>query len=63
MLGRVEEGAIADLLLLDGDPLADLDLIADPEQNFKVIVKDGVVHKNTLQLDERFQAMWLVWRL
>ncbi len=49
VLGRVEQGAIADLLLVDGDPLADLDLIADPEHNFPVIVKGGVVHKNTLQ--------------
>lgn len=48
-LGRVEQGAIADLLLVDGDPLADLDLIADPEHNFPVIVKGGIVHKNTLQ--------------
>jgi imidazolonepropionase-like amidohydrolase len=48
VLGRVEQGALADLLLVDGDPLADLDLIADPDRNVKVVVKDGVVHKNTL---------------
>ncbi len=29
-LGVVDEGAYADLLLVDGDPLADLDLVADP---------------------------------
>jgi len=46
-LGVVEEGALADLLLVDGDPLANIDLIADPARNFKVIMKDGRVYKNT----------------
>lgn len=47
-LGVVAEGALADLLLVDGDPLAHLDLIADPERNFKIIMKDGKTYKNTL---------------
>ena len=47
-LGAVEEGALADLLLVEGDPLQDLGLVADPERSFLVIMKDGVVHKNTL---------------
>jgi imidazolonepropionase-like amidohydrolase len=47
-LGVVEEGALADLLLVDGDPLANIELIADPERNFVVIVKDGKVYKNLL---------------
>ncbi|MBU9764060.1 amidohydrolase family protein [Mycobacterium sp. TNTM28] len=47
-LGVVEEGALADLLLVDGDPLARLDLVADPERNFTVIMKDGHTYKNTL---------------
>lgn len=46
-LGVVEEGAFADLLLVDGDPLANLDLVADPA-NFDVIMKDGKVYKNTV---------------
>jgi imidazolonepropionase-like amidohydrolase len=46
-LGVVEEGAYADLLLVDGDPLADLNLVADPA-NFDVIMKDGKVYKNTV---------------
>lgn len=46
-LGVVEPGAFADLLLVDGDPLADLDLVADPA-NFDVIMKDGKVYKNTI---------------
>ncbi len=47
-LGVVEEGAYADLLLVDGDPLASLDVVADPAKNFVVIMKDGRVYKNTL---------------
>lgn len=47
-LGVVEEGALADLLLVQGDPLTDLQLIADPAKNFVVIMKDGKIHKNTL---------------
>lgn len=47
-LGVVEEDAYADLLLVDGDPLANIDLIADPKTNFKIIMKDGVIYKNTL---------------
>jgi imidazolonepropionase-like amidohydrolase len=47
-LGVVEEGALADLLLVDGDPLADLDLVADPDKNFVVIMKDGKIYKNTV---------------
>lgn len=47
-LGVVREGALADLLLVDGDPLTDLELLADPEKNLVVIMKDGTIHKNTL---------------
>ncbi|MGM0385938.1 MAG: amidohydrolase family protein [Actinomycetota bacterium] len=47
VLGRVEAGAWADLLLVDGDPLADLSLLADPERSLAVVMKDGVLYKNT----------------
>lgn len=47
-LGVVEAGALADLLLVDGDPLADIGLIADPAKNFLVIMKDGKIYKNTV---------------
>lgn len=46
-LGVVEAGAFADLLLVDGDRLADLDLVADPA-NFDVIMKDGRIYKNSV---------------
>ena len=44
-LGVVEPGALADLLLVDGDPLQDLEVLADPERRFTVIVKDGRIVK------------------
>ena len=47
-LGVVAPGALADLLLVDGDPIADINLIADPARNFVVIMKDGRIHKNAL---------------
>lgn len=47
-LGVVEHGALADLLLVDGDPLSNLQLVADPGRNFKIIMKDGKVYKNSL---------------
>jgi imidazolonepropionase-like amidohydrolase len=48
-LGVVEEGALADLLLVDGDPIADIRLIEDPQKNLLVIMKDGMIYKNTLR--------------
>jgi len=47
-LGVLEEGAYADLLLVDGNPLENLDLIANPEQNLHIVMKDGKFYKNTL---------------
>jgi imidazolonepropionase-like amidohydrolase len=48
-LGVVEEGALADLLLVDGDPLTNIKLIADPAKNFVVIMKDGKVYKDLIR--------------
>ena len=50
-LGVVQEGALADLLLIDGDPLSNIALIADPEKNLLVIMKDGKVYKNLIRTD------------
>lgn len=47
-LGVIEPGAFADLLVVDGDPLKDISLIADPDKNLKLIMKDGRIYKNTL---------------
>ena len=40
--------ALADLLLVDGNPTSDLNLIADPQKNLKIIMKDGRIHKNAV---------------
>ena len=47
-LGVIEAGALADLLIIDGDPIANLELLENPEQNLVLIMKDGQVYKNTL---------------
>jgi len=47
-LGVIEGGAFADLLLVDGNPIEDIKLIADPAKNFVIIMKDGKIYKNTL---------------
>ena len=47
-LGVVQEGALADLILVNGNPLENLDLVAGSEENFAVIMKDGKIYKNTL---------------
>jgi len=45
-LGVVKEGALADLLLVDGDPLADLSLLERPETSLRMVMKDGCIYKN-----------------
>lgn len=47
-LGVIEEGAYADLIIVDGNPLKDLSLVGDPGNNFVLIMKDGIVYKNKL---------------
>jgi imidazolonepropionase-like amidohydrolase len=47
-LGVVEEGALADLLLVDGNPIDNIKLIEDPAKNFLVIMKGGKIYKNLL---------------
>jgi imidazolonepropionase-like amidohydrolase len=44
-LGQIKAGYIADLLLVDGDPLTDLDLVVH-EKNLHVIMKEGTLYKN-----------------
>jgi len=45
-LGVIEVGALADVLLVEGNPLENIQLIADPARNFVVIMKDGKVYKD-----------------
>jgi imidazolonepropionase-like amidohydrolase len=46
-LGVIKQGAYADLLIIDGNPLEDLTILRDRD-NLMVIMKDGKVYKNTL---------------
>ena len=48
-LGVIEEGAYADLLLINGNPLEDISILTKPEENLALIMKDGKIYKNTLQ--------------
>ncbi len=48
-LGVVEEGALADLLVVNGDPIADLALLARPEESLAVIMKGGQIYKDALR--------------
>jgi imidazolonepropionase-like amidohydrolase len=43
-LGLIRPGFLADLVLLDGDPLADISMLQDPAR-LAVIMKDGRLHK------------------
>jgi imidazolonepropionase-like amidohydrolase len=47
-LGVVREQALADLLLIDGDPLADIGVIETPDKSLLTIMKDGNIYKNSL---------------
>jgi imidazolonepropionase-like amidohydrolase len=47
-LGVIREGAYADLLIVDGDPLQDVKILEDYEKNVRLIMKDGRIYKNSL---------------
>jgi imidazolonepropionase-like amidohydrolase len=47
-LGVIRQGAVADILVLDGDPLEDISVLANPSRNLRLITKDGKIYKNTL---------------
>lgn len=46
-IGLLEEGSYADLLLVDGNPVENLDILADT-RNIRLVMKDAVIFKNTL---------------
>ena len=59
-LGVIEEGAYADILLVDGNPLEDFSVMGTSDKWFdgptrpespetmRIIMKDGKIYKNTL---------------
>jgi imidazolonepropionase-like amidohydrolase len=42
-VGVVEAGAFADLIVIDGDPLADLSILSKPQQHLKAVIRDGAM--------------------
>ncbi len=48
-LGVINEGGYADVVLVDGNPLEDIDMIK--RDHVRLVVKDGVIYKNTLDED------------
>lgn len=47
-LGVIEQGALADLIIVKGDVMKDISVLAEPENNILLIMKDGVIYKNKL---------------
>lgn len=48
-LGVIEEGAYADLLLVNGNPLKDISILTKLDENIALIMKDGKIYKNTIK--------------
>ena len=48
-LGVIQEGAYADMIIVDGNPITDISLLTRPKESIDLIMKDGVIYKNTLQ--------------
>lgn len=47
-IGQVVPSAWADLLVVDGDPTQSLEMLADPEQGIRLLMKGGRVIRNAL---------------
>jgi imidazolonepropionase-like amidohydrolase len=47
-LGEIRPGALADIIVCDGDPLRDITLLSDPAKNLRLIMKDGSLYRNEL---------------
>tara|TARA_R110002072_G_scaffold50399_17_gene135841 strand:+ start:1445 stop:2932 length:1488 start_codon:yes stop_codon:yes gene_type:complete len=47
-VGVIQPGALADLLVVDGDPTENLDFLGEPDKNLQLIMKDGQIYKNRL---------------
>ena len=48
-IGVVEKDALADLLVVDGDPIADIAVLETPETSLALIMKGGKIYKNTIE--------------
>ena len=61
--GVVREGAYADLLLVDGNPLENIELIADPHRNFVIIMKDGCYLQEHVGIVGRYVSAKIICEL
>jgi imidazolonepropionase-like amidohydrolase len=44
----IQEGAYADMILVEGNPVNDMTVLGDYDKNIPVVIKDGKIFKNTL---------------
>ena len=47
-LGVIEVGAYADMIIVEGNPLEDVAVLAEYEESIKLVIKDGEIFKNAL---------------
>jgi imidazolonepropionase-like amidohydrolase len=48
-LGVIETGAYADMILIEGNPLKDIKVLEDYQNNMRVIIRNGEIWKNNLK--------------
>lgn len=59
-LGVIREGALADILLVNGNPLDDLSILVGPD-HFDMIMKDGLVHKDWRRPEMHTELIRHIW--
>ena len=47
-LGCISSGAMADMIIVDGDPTEDISLLEESRDGIRLIMKDGRIYKNQL---------------
>ena len=48
-IGRIEHGFLADVIVVDGNPLEDIGVLQDPPRYLKAVMKEGIFYKNELE--------------
>jgi len=47
-IGELTEGALADMIAVEGDPLQDITVMQDPDRHLKMVMKEGQIYKNSI---------------